>query len=786
MANEETNDEIIIIEDSEAAGISQKSDNKQQEIEEIFNSSFKKQTILIIIGSILILIIIGSVVILLLHHSKRPAPLVPSIFTSQTKPGYSPNSNISSKIEKMIKKAGYLYNHNHKNEALILYKRIAKYNEALSRYNLGVAQLKANNYKKALSTFKQALRNHDKMCVSAINAAVCSLHLHQTANFKYYINLAYAYLPAEINSPLYYYYYALIKYYKRDYLEALAALNHPNSNYYHKPALLLKRKLDVLFGNYNSAIKNYSNNYSQKDALPVGLLYANIHKYHLAAIYLKSALKNKNNRLKAQMALALVDIKSHRYHLASHNLKEVTSLFHKQSYRPYPIKVFLKNTFLNQQSAQKYYRYLLNNSVSMQYLEIFHFAPYKIFHPTATIENINKGNINIYLNDIKSAQKYLRKSQFLSTINFTIANAIDKAILYKIRQANKILKTVQNRYPKDSILQYDLALTYMQLGNIPMAYKHFTTSYYLNSNNYLAGVFSMISAKLLHKDNTQFNKIVKTNIAQANTIQNKYLDFALLDLFAHDYLGASKWLSSTKNNKPIFLILKTIVFRHIHKHKLALKYADILRKQTPQDIVSNLVYINEKLKNNNTINYAKNTLFFIKNHDFNYNAIYDGSYIARYLYAYQSLFTGTIYQLNQIVEHKLYSSTNNIKDIIYTAALTDLLSHKYEQSYVLFNQLTNQYNINNDRTLFLAAVASIAAGHHANAITLLTLAILQNPHSARSHYALGLLYLENKNNIGAAIQFNLLPAMFKSHYFNFNINQNTLNTRLKQTILKLH
>jgi len=439
------------------------------------------------------------------------------------------------------------------------------------------------------------------------------------------------------------------------------------------------------------------------------------------------------------MALALVDIKSHRYHLASHNLKEVTGLFHKRVYR----------------SAQKYYRYLLNNSISTQYLEIFHFAPYKIFHPKATIDNINKGNINIYLNDIKNAQKYLRKSQFLSAINFTIANAIDKAILYKIRQANKILKTVQNRYPKDSILQYDLALTYMQLGDIPMAYKHFTTSYYLNSNNYLAGVFSMISAKLLHKDNTQFNKIFKTNMAQANTIQNKHLDFALLDLLKHDYRGASKWLS-----------------------------ADTLRKQTPQDIVSNLIYINEKLKNNNTINYAKNTLFFIKNHDFNSDALYGGSYIARYLYAYQSLFTGTIYQLNQTVKHKLYSSTHNIKDIIYTAALTDLLNHKYEQSYVLFNQLTNQYNINDDRTLFLAAVASMAAGHHANAITLLTLAILQNPHSARSHYALGLLYLENKNNIGAAIQFNLLPAMFKSHYFDFNINHNTLNTRLKQKILR--
>lgn len=783
MANEEKDDEIVIIEDVDAAGISQEVENEQPEPQKTVKDNLKKQIIPITIGSVLILIIIGFIVVLISHHPKKTTTLIPNTYNHHTLKQQSLASKTSSKIEQMIKKAGYLYNNNHKQEALVLYKRIAKYNEALSRYNLGVAELKANHYKKALSTFQAAINHHEKICVSAINAAVCALHLHQTINFNHFINLAYKYLPTEISSPLYYYYYALIKYYQQDYLEALDALKHPTSNLYQKPALLLKRKINILFGNYNEAIKDYSNNYSSKDAMPIGLLYANIGKYHLASIYLKSALNNQNDKLKAQMALALVYLKDHRYQLASKNLKEVTSRYNQQAYKPYPIKVLLKNTFLNQKSAQNYYRYLLNNSISTQYAEIFHFAPYKIFHPTNTIENINKGNINIYLNDIKSAKKYLQKSKSVSAVNFTIASAINKAILYKVRQANKILKIAQNKYPKDSILQYDLALTYMQLGNIPMAYKHFTTSYYLDSHNFLAGIFSMISAKLLHKNNTQFNQILKTNIAQDNTIQNKYLDFALLNFLKHDYLGSLQWLSGTKNKKPIFLILKTIIFQHLNEHKMALKQADTLLKQTSHDIVSNLVYINEKFKNQNDLNYAKNTLFYIKNHKLQLNALYGGSYITRYLYTYESFFTGTIYHLAKAIQYKLYSSTKNIKDILYTAALTKLFSHKYEQSYVLFNQLIDQYKINDDKTLFLAALSSTVSNHHANAIALLTMALLANPNSANSHYALGLLYLENKNNTAAAIQFSLVPETFKSHYFNFNINSKILNTRLKQTIL---
>jgi Tfp pilus assembly protein PilF len=75
-------------------------------------------------------------------------------------------------------------------EALKLYEKIALYSEAISQYNLGVVQLKEGEYKSALDNFKRSIANSENRCVSAINAAVCSLHLKREKDFNTYINMA--------------------------------------------------------------------------------------------------------------------------------------------------------------------------------------------------------------------------------------------------------------------------------------------------------------------------------------------------------------------------------------------------------------------------------------------------------------------------------------------------------------------------------------------------------------------------------------------------------------------
>jgi predicted Zn-dependent protease len=514
MAREDE-EEIIIIEDIDAAGEPlQSSDNDISSIkDDLDNGAKNKQIMMIAGGGIALLLIILIVVLILQKHTvnnKHPQPMltISKKLSQPSTPTMSP-----SQVEQMIAKANYLYNNNNKQEALHLYEQIAHYNEALSQYNLGVAQLKGKHYKQAFLTFQKAISNNEKVCESAINAAVCALHLYQPASFEYYINLAYAYLPNEVNSPLYSYYYTLIKYYQGHYLEALSALKHPTSKYYYSQQQLLKSKLDSLFGNYDSAIDAINNSSKEADALTRGLLYANIGNYTLAQKYLSQEVLQQQKPLRGGLALALVNLKAGDYQDAVKELKDVTSSYPNKVYTIYPVKVSLKDSLFNPVLAQKQYKQMLNHSTAVTYAQIFYFAPYKIFNANSTLNYIRRGNANIYLNDIASATNYLQQGRSLSAVNLVIAKAIKDALSYKLRDANKQLQKITKKEPQNSILQYNLALTYAQLGNIQEAYKHFTSSYYLDAKNYLAGIFALMSAQLLHKDNTHFNTILKENLA---------------------------------------------------------------------------------------------------------------------------------------------------------------------------------------------------------------------------------------------------------------------------------
>ena len=114
-----------------------------------------------------------------------------------------------SELENMIERANYMYANGNQAEALKLFEKIALYSESISQYNLGVVRLKEKEYSSALENFKRSISMSENRCVSALNAAVCCLHLKQKENFEYYIDLAHAFLNTESNSPMYSYYYSL-------------------------------------------------------------------------------------------------------------------------------------------------------------------------------------------------------------------------------------------------------------------------------------------------------------------------------------------------------------------------------------------------------------------------------------------------------------------------------------------------------------------------------------------------------------------------------------------------
>ncbi len=769
---EEVAEEIIIIEESDAAGpdiIPQEDENK------VRAASKKKKILLFSIGGIFLLIII----IIALFFILKPAQdniQDSSINFIEEKLDEKKQVHVEpSKLENMIAKANYLYSTGSKDEALYLYEKIAQYSEAISVYNLGVAQLKDGEYEIALKTFKKAIVNDEKRCVSAINAAVCSLHLGDEKSFRYYIDLAYAYLAKEKNSPLYSYYYTLISYYNQNYYEALSALENPTSDEYPTFQKHLKAKINALYSNNYKAIEAMEKDFDTEDSFNIALLYARIGDITLAQKHLKESIIKNIEPVKSAIVQAFINLKAGQVTTASKQLKNVTDMFPEKVYKPYPIKVKLKDSLFDPLKAQIRYRDKISNSKLFNYQKIFYYAPYKIFNADKTISSIQKGNANIYINNISSAKQYLKRSASSSSVNKGIVIAIKNALAFKLRQANSELQKLVSIQPKHSILQYNLGLTYAQMGDINKANKHFILSFHLDSKNYLSGIFAIMTSQLINKDSTNLTVILKDSISLEEDNEQLYLYKTLLNISDNNILSSADWLDKDYKQKPLYLALDTIIALELGNNKLAKKASHKLTLLLPNEILSHIMYIDAHFKDLKPKVYAKKVLNYLKLQKLSFDDLYFGPYITRYLYIQQNLIIGRLYFLRKQLRDVLESTDAQTHEIASSLALASLYDKAYEESYTLYNHLIDDLKVRDAYTIFLGAVASTAASHNANAIALLELAKMKDNTFLESRYALGLLYLEIKNNQGAVIQFARVGDNgFNSSYFDFQIDLDKL------------
>lgn len=767
------NEDIIIIEDSDAA---LDSDNSAEN--EIYvDQEEAKQKKIILFGGITIIVVLLIVVTVLLMMFKRSHEINAINMTSIDEK--LQKSNITpiepSKLENMIAKANYLYANGSKEKALKLYENIAQYSEAISNYNLGVAQLKGKQYKAALETFQKAITNNEKRCVSAINAAVCSLHLNDKKSFQYYIDLAYAYLPYEIDSPLYSYYYTLIKYYNENYLAALAALKHSKSTTYPDVQNYMKAKLNALYENNYAALDAMETIADSDDVFSKALLYARIGDYSLAVSNLQNAIVKNIQPVKAQLALGLIQLKAGHMHDAASQIKNVTDMFPEQVYKPYPIKVQLKDSLFNAQKAQKLYRTNILESKNIIYQKIFYFSPYKIFNANQTISYIRKGNANIYIDNVKSAQKYFKRSSLSSNVDAEVIRAIKKALALKTREANKDLQRLVKTYPKHSILQYNLALTYAQLGDMQSANKHFLRSYHLDAKNYLSGIYAIMTGQLINKETKKLKSILLDSLTSENESEEVTLYKTLLYIITNNFIAAVDWLDNNYKQRPLYLALNNILGLRLHNLPAAQKAAEKLTILFPNDILPHLMYIDSKFQKLSPSEYAKKVNEYLKQQKFDFNDLYFGPHIVRYLYIQENLITGQLFYLRQQLENKLITTDQNTEGIESALALASLYDKAFEKSYTLYNNLIDELKVRDYYTLYLGAVAATAANHHANAIALLELSKMKNKSFYESRYALALLYMEIQNNEGAALELGKIQEDgFSSDYFTFNIDKNKL------------
>lgn len=764
-------EEIIIIEDSDAAYDSASSSKSATG----WDSSSKNKKKLLFIGiGVGALLIITVVSVVLLKSSKKPVEL--SMDNAQEKLEKEPLETVEpSKIENMIAKADYLYSTGSKSEALSLYEKIAHYSEAVSAYNLGVAQLKDAQYETALSSFQKAIQNNEKRCVSAINAAVCSLYLGNEKSFKYYIELAYAYLPQERQSPLYSYYYTLINYYNGNYLEALSALKNPTTDEYTNVQNNLNSKINALFDNDQKAIESLVKNESPANSFSLGLLYARVGNLTLAKQNLQDAIKSGIKPMEAQLAIGYIDLKTGQIQEAVKEIENATDLFGEEVYKPYPITVELKDSLFDSERAQKRYRNVISSSKEINYQKIFYFSPYKIFNANQTIDYIRKGTANIFIDNIDSAKEYLEKSSSSSSVNIGIVKAIKNALSFKLREANELLQQLVEIQPKHSILHYNLALTYAQMGNMVDAHKHFVRSYNLDAKNYTSGIYAVMCSQLINKESPKLLSIIKDAISLEKSSEDIELYKTLLLISEDNFMAAADWLDKDYKQRPLYLALDIIIALKQKNIEAAQKSANKLTITLPNEILPHMMYIDAHFNKHIPIKYASEAMNYLKVQKFNFNDLYFGAHITRYLYIQQNLITGRLYFLREQLKQALESTTNQTHELTSALALASLYDKAYEESYTFYNNLIDNLKVRDSQTLFLGAVASTAANHHANAIALLELSKMKNPDFLESRYALGLLYLEAKNNKGAVVQLSKINKNnFNSEYFNFSIDVDKL------------
>ncbi|QKG29822.1 tetratricopeptide repeat protein [Campylobacter sp. RM16187] len=761
--NEKLQDEGLISLDS-----LQEEQAKSDQPEKIVVKKSKKKLLIIVAIAALVSAILIAIILFFVFKEDKSSDIDPSKLAREIEDRFEVQKFGASKIDDMIQKANILYEKGNKFEALKIYENIAIFNESLSNYNLGVSQMRQQKFDDALESFKKAINNKENIAVSAINAAVCSLELNNKQNFQYYIDLANSFLQDESDSPLYNYYYALINYYKSHYIEALRALSHPVNGHYKDKYEYLSAKILSYLNQNKEAIELLEKQREFDASLTLGMLYAKEGEYEKARNKLNIALKSESNTDKIDSILALIDIKTNNYPAAADGLKMVflkDPLFLNNNF---PIKTILKPELFDVNLAQMHFKNDIFFDKTRRYEVLFYFAPYKVFDPGQTINYIRKGGVSLFLDDASAASNYLNTSGMISKVNLEISKAIASALNYKLKEANAHFAKLISIYPEHSVLHYNLALSYAQLGNFSLAAKHFITSYHLDPTNHLAGVFGAISNDINSINNTKFIKEITENLAQDHNIKEVNLYKALMELISGNQNALIRWLEEEKEESAINLAFDAIIAKIVNRDEDFIAKSEILKSKLPNDVISNILSFISKFKDSNIKEYVRQIQIYFHNKELNEAAFYHGANIIKEQYIKLLQISGLLNYEREKLKKLIANGNQNDINLLQTLAYIDIFTNDFEESYQIYNKIIDEFKITDAGTLFLTSVAAIGSNHPQNAIALLELSKLTDPNAFESRLALALLYQEIGNIDAAVIQYNLIKdTKFKSKFFDF-------------------
>ncbi|MGP1450005.1 MAG: tetratricopeptide repeat protein [Wolinella sp.] len=728
-------------------------------------------------GGVVVFLLVAIIVLLLMLGGEESdsVPQAPSMDMTQQpilKNLTLENQPVDvSRLESMIKKASVLYEEGARGEALTLYESISNFSESLSNFNLGVAQAKEGNHKLAIESFKRAIDSGEDRAMSAVNAAISAYWLQNAPLYRYYVDLAEAYLPEAANLPLYPYLYALVQYYKGYYFEVISPLTHFQNTHYASEVDHLLAKLHLYYGDNQSALKFLERNARSSDYFDLGLLSARVGDYMSAQSYIMRHIETGDTSPRPYMAMALIDAKlgemgnvaSTLDRYAGDNEREIASI--------YPIKVRLKETLFDVHEAQSKFWSDFSSRHLIAYKIFFYYAPYKVFDAEQALVFIKQGGMNIVLNDIEEAKDVLVKGSTISKVNLNIARAIKETLQNNTREANRLLKSVVEEYPNHAILHYNLGLSYAQLGDFDSAYRHFLRSHHLNSRDILPGIFAIMCAKLTFRAYDRIEDIVASEIESGRLeSDDRQFYLSLLGYTQGGQIADMEWLESVTMPKSIYFALEFALGAQLGSKERMLNAAKRLNEQVPNDLISSLLILLADHYGDDMKDLSLKAQSFYRENGF-LEALYYGPALARELYIYVGYNIGTLRHTQQILDDKLISERREVRGITQALALSSIYLREFEKAFVLYNSLIDDMDERDSQTMFLAAVAAIGAGHHDNAVALLQLAKLEAPTNYESRYALGLLQQEAKNLKAAAIQFGTIGNIgFMSEFFDFDVD----------------
>ncbi|WP_086290451.1 tetratricopeptide repeat protein [Campylobacter devanensis] len=775
IQEKDPNEDIIPIESSDERAKEQKQETKEETPQESegAKSKFKltKKLLMLIGASILIFILLITALIAAFSGSDEPESQVikleePKLITPPT----ITQKFQSSKIDSMLIKANKLYESGNKAEALKIYENIAVYNESLSNYNLGVSKMNQGLFKDAINSFKDAIANNENIAVSAINLAVCALEINDERLFEYYIDLANAFINRDSDVNLYEFYNALVNYYRGYYIEALHALDLSNSKYYTSQKEYLRSKILSYLHEDQEAIQAIKAVEDYDISLPLGLLHARLGEYKEAKKYLNKALVDEKNAPSTYLAISLIDLKTGEFGSAAKTLKMLNDFNSTFVRDTYPIKTILNPELFDINLAQNNYdltKFFDQNSL---YQILFYFTPYKAFNPKQTIEYIRKGGLSLFVDESSIADEYLETSGIVSKANVMLSQAIFKALNNKLREANSDFLEITKLYPNHSIVQFNLALTFAQLGDFAQAYKHFVTSYHLDPSNYIAGAYAIMAAKMIGRDAKRLTKEVMDTMDTDTNLDQDNIYKAMIQLTQGNQGALNDWLDKNYNESVLNIVFNIICAYITDRNDIVILATDKLNQKLPNDVLTNIIYSVTRFDVKNIKNYAKDIQVKFLTTKLDKGTLYGGATIIKTEYIKLLQIAGLLNIERESIIKDLKISSDNTKDILHTLAYLSLFTGHYEEAYTIYNELVNTEKEEDANTLFLASVASIGANHPDSAIAYLELAKLTNPTYSEARLALGFLYQEVGNIDAAITQYSGLgDNKYHSQFFTFRL-----------------